>query len=42
MIWEILRFGREALEVLASERASEFVDVFLGEYFKVCKYLVFF
>ena len=42
MIREILRFGREAPEVLAPERASEFADVSLGEYLKARKYSAFF
>jgi len=42
MIREILRFGREAPEVLAPEREKEFEDVSLGEYLAAKKYSTFF
>lgn len=32
MVWEVLRFGREAPEVLAEDRAKEYRDVTLGQY----------
>ena len=42
MIREILRFGREAPEVLAPEREKEFEDMSLGEYLAAKKYSTFF
>ena len=42
MIREILRFGREAPEVLEPSRAKEFEDVSLGEYLTKRRYSQFF
>lgn len=42
MVREILRFGKEAPEVLRDDRAAEFEDVSLGEYLERKRYSTFF
>ena len=37
MVWEVLRFGREAPEVLSEEKAKEYADVTLGQYLEAKK-----
>lgn len=38
MIWEVLRFGREAPEVLSEEKAKEYAEVTLGQYLEAKQY----
>lgn len=37
MIWDVLRFGREAPEVLSEEKSKEFANVTLGQYLEANK-----
>jgi cyclopropane-fatty-acyl-phospholipid synthase len=37
MVWDVLRFGREAPEVLLEEKCKEYADVTLGQYLEAKK-----